>query len=40
MGRSALFSLFLLAGCPVGLRQLPDLFSAHADVAAEAGASS
>lgn len=37
MGRSALFSLLLLAATLTGCGSFRDLFSAHADVAAEAG---
>jgi len=37
MGRSALFSLLLLAAALTGCGSARDLFSAHADVAAEAG---
>jgi hypothetical protein len=37
MGRSALFSLLLLAAVLTGCDRFRDLFSAHADVAAEAG---
>ena len=37
MGRSALFSLLLLAAALTGCDRFRDLFSAHADVAAEAG---
>ncbi len=37
MGRSALFSLLLLAGVLTGCDRFRDLFSAHADFAAEAG---
>lgn len=37
MGRSALFSLLLLAASLTGCGSFRDLFSAHADVAAEAG---
>jgi hypothetical protein len=37
MGRSAPFSLLLLAGALTGCDSFRDLFSAHADVAAEAG---
>ena len=37
MGRSALFSLLLLTAALTGCDRFRDLFSAHADVAAEAG---
>ena len=40
MGRFALFSLLLLAGALRACGSFRNLFSAHADVAAEAGASS